>query len=135
MRGMTSLGSSRLMMCGALKESVCRHCGKTFLHTDEHAYKGCCTYKCMRAGGYDQTSKGRKMDYEKKRQALLERIERCEKRVDYYRQLAENAKTDCRARSNANKLAHEWEDRVMDARFMLEIIEEKMHGKKQRHRK
>lgn len=126
----TRLGSSRLTMCGATIKSVCRHCGKTFLHTTEHVYKGCCSYKCMRAGGYDQTSKGRKMDYEKKRQELLERIERCEKRVDYYRQLAEEAKTDRRARGNANKLAHEWEDRAVDARFMLETIEEKRRGKK-----
>ena len=123
------LGSSRLTMCGAMIESECRHCGKVFLHTTEHVYKGCCADKCMRAGGYDQTSKGRKMDYAKKRQELLEKIQRCEKRVDYYRQLAEKEKTNCRARSNANKLAHEWEDRVMDARFMLETIERKTNGK------
>lgn len=130
MRGMTSLGSSRLMLCGKFKESVCRHCGKKFLHTDEHAYKGCCSYKCMRAGGYDQSAIGRPTDYEKKRQDLLSRIERCEKRADYYRQLAEEAKTDCRARSNANKLAHEWEERTADARFELAIVERNMHGKK-----
>lgn len=130
MRRTTSLGSSRLMMCGALKESVCRHCGKKFLHTDEHAYKGCCTYKCMRKGGYDQSTIGRKVNYEKKRQELLERIEQCEKRVDYYRQRAESETANCIERSKAYKLAREWEDKIADARFTLEIVEGKLSGKK-----
>lgn len=92
-------GGSRLMMCGATLKSVCRQCGKTFLHTSMHAYRGCCTYGCMRE--MDRKNEKTKQPRGWTREKIEKRVEKCRERMAHFRAIAEDPETACTRKKSA----------------------------------
>ena len=125
-----AFGSSRLMMCGAMREGICKHCGKRYMHTDEHVYKGCCSYTCMRAGGYDKLAWGKKANFARNRQKIEEKIDKCLERIDHFQGIADAAKAGTKSRNTALKNVRDWTYKLEEARMMLDEIKRKTDGKR-----
>lgn len=114
----TRLGGSRLTMVGALTESKCAECGKSYMHTTEHVYYPCCTYKCMRAR--EAKEQKRKKGYCLGIPELLRRIERCEERIEHHTKIIETVAPGTKARSNSIRMLREWKDKLEDYEIQLE---------------
>lgn len=127
------LGGNNLVYAAATKESVCKNCRKTFLHTDEHVYHGCCSWSCLCRL---REKKARKKNRQGRKTVLLEteaqalaRIRECEERIAYHMFLLNNGTLDQKGRKTKAGLIWEWRMKLKDAQDILDEIRSDAHGK------
>lgn len=115
-------GGSWLMMCGGTIESTCKMCGKRFMHTSMHVYRGCCSYSCMREmDRQDERPKRQEWTWEK----AEKRIAQCREKIAYYRAIADDPATKYKRVKSAQHSCREWLSRLEEAQEMLVLIAKK----------
>ena len=122
----TRLGGSRMTAAWKSLESKCRNCKTIFLHTQEHVYAGCCSYKCFRAIQRKQEERDEKKRGEKLRicteRSALRRIEECKERIGYYENVSKDQSKDKKTRDSSRRMKNEWKRKLAEAEITLRSI-------------
>ena len=125
------LGGSNLVCAAATHKSVCKNCKKTFYHTDEHVYHGCCSWGCLcRLREKKQRKKnrqGRKTVLLETEAQALARIRMCEERIAYHTALMNSGALNQKERKTKVGLIWEWRMKLKDAQDILSEIRSE-HG-------
>ena len=107
-------------------ESTCRNYKKTFLHTQEHVYVGCCSYKCFRVSqrkeNEEREQKRGERLYLVTEKATLKRIELCKERIERYKTQSMDKTQDKKTRDSARRMKNEWVRRLTEANETLNIL-------------
>lgn len=118
------LGGSMLQAAMKTYESQCRRCKKIFLHTEEHAYKGCCTWNCLcrlrEQEEHEKKTRGTKIIIRTEAQALA-RINVCKEKIAKYEQMKDEIVNQKNKRC-ARGLAWEWRGKLREAERALRVL-------------
>ena len=115
------------MLQAAMKthESQCRRCKKVFLHTNEHAYKGCCSWYCLcrirEEEEHEKKIHGTKNIIRTKAQALA-RIKECNEKIAKYEQKKDEEIVNSQNRRTARALVWAWREKLKEAERALEAL-------------
>lgn len=119
------LGGSMLQAAMKTHESQCRRCKTIFLHTDEHAYKGCCSWNCLcrlrEEEEHTKKMRGSKIIIRNETQALT-RIAECKKKIEHYESLTDETLVNPRTKKSAKHAIWEWEQKLKDAEQVLRVL-------------
>ena len=119
------LGGSTLLQAWKSRESQCRWCKKVFAHTDEHVYKGCCSWSCLcriREHEADRKKSRRtKLIIRTEAQALA-RVADCQAKIAFYESMRADAVVNPKTKKSARQSLWEWRCKLNDAERTLRII-------------
>lgn len=107
------------------KESQCRRCKNIFLHTDEHAYKGCCSWNCLcrlrEQEEHEKKARGVKTIIRTEAQALA-RIEVCKGKIEYFKERCADPTISERHKKSTYSSLYDWRCKLNDAERTLLVI-------------
>lgn len=119
------LGGSSLLQAWKSQESQCIWCKKVFLHTTEHAYKGCCSWSCLcrLRESEDNRRQGRrsKAIINTEEQALA-RIEVCKEKMAHYQGIYSDKSLSRKKRDSVYSSIVDWRCKLKDAERTLKIL-------------
>lgn len=119
------LGGSALLQAWKGQESQCNWCKKVFLHTDEHAYKGCCSWSCLcrlRESESNQKQSRRTKTIIRTETQALNRIVECKEKIAHYEQMSSDAVVNGRTKKSVKSTIWEWKCKLKDAERTLLVI-------------